>query len=1037
MEFCLAVPPSNTVAPLTRFLVSASRIAALRTTGAGLFDAALIACACAGVGAWVAGWTLRGDVVAPVALGAAGITLLGWVGRDALRAWRAHGRPMRTAASIARHRGPLGDDGPDHVAADRSLRHEVLGAMELVAGAEVHSPDLAAAYVDDVARRVRQPRIDPALALPRPRWRPRAAASMVVGALAISCVVAPTAVGGLALLLSSHDGRPPAPPEPAWSSLTLELRYPEHTRRPPRVVPNPSGALRVVAGTEVTLTLEAWRSAAEARAVLNYDPSAELEHPEPEVVELTALPPDPNNPDATPGLRFEGSFVARGSGTWTVVLLDEPEAEDDARHSPPMPLVLEADRAPDIELLPLPASQREVSEQQSVDVRFVARDDFGLSSAELVYQMPDGTTHRLDAGTPTTSNRAWRKRYTWDLSSVPIEQRSEVLYWIEVRDNDPGLGLIPLPDPPGKMTRSATMSLVVQDDEAEHAANIVKLAELRDRAVDLLAARMTTRAFEDEPTDFAGLVVPLPVQAAGARELLGGSGQLLAMLALSIDSLSVDTLTHERDVAILTKVHARLKGLHDAELKLHVKMPTGLARRDPDATKAALEKLGKHNDEEVTQLEDEIIRIDDLVDGQVIERLEALVARLEATQRKLVDLLEQLKAGDTSARAQIEQLEQRRRDDLRRIAEARAMLREELDPEFMNLDAFKALEDMKKQEQLSEMLRQGKTDEALEAAKGQLGDVQQLRDAVQEKLGQPQGEAPALSEEERQRMELLRELSRLQDEESSVRSKTRELEEAYRAKVEDQAADEADRTAAGKQAKTLRESLDDINDARLGRDARRGLEDARAALERLEDVATREDATQLQLDDAARAASQGLERAQAGSETGEREGKALKKAGKKAQALRTKTRQPLPGTSDVLDSAQQAKLEELERRQEGLRTRASTLMESDNAKLLPKEGRGAMKDADGSMERSADELGKEGTERALDAQNGAWNALQRAIDSLRQGPPPPPPQGGSEDASTEAERDRSLRDALMEAMKEKSPDGYDAPVKRYYEELLR
>ncbi len=1033
----MAVPPSNTIAPLTRFLVSASRSATLRTAGAGLFDAALIACTSAGVGAWLAGWTARGDLVAPLALGAASVVLLGWVGRSALRAWRAHGRPMRTAGSIARHRGPLGNDGPAHTAADRSLRHEILGAMELANGADVRSPELAAAYVDDVARRVRHPRIDPALALPRPRWRPRAAASVLVGALAISCVVAPTAVGGLALLLSAHDGRPPAPPEPAWSSLTLELRYPDHTRRPPRIVPNPSGALRVVAGTEVTLTLEAWRPAAEARAVLNYDPSAELEHPEPEVVELTALPTDPNNPKATAGLRFKGQFVARGSGTWTVVLLDEPDASDDARHSPPMPLVLEPDRAPDVELLPLPAAQREVSEQQSVDVRFVARDDFGLASAALVYQMPDGTTHRLDAGTPTASNRAWRQRYTWDLASVPIEARSEVLYWVEVRDNDPGLGLIPLIDPPGKMTRSATMSLVVQDDEAEHAANIVKIAELRDRAVDLLASRMTTRAFEDAPTDLTGVLIPLPVQAAGARELLGGGGQLLAMLAQSIDSLSVDTLTHERDVAILTKVHQRLKTLYDEELALHATMPTGLARRDPDATQAALAKLGKHNVEQITQLEDEIIRIDDLVDGQVIERLEALVARLEATQRKLVDLLEQLKAGDTSARAQIEQLEQRRRDDLRRIAEARAMLREELDPEFMNLDAFKALEDMKKQEQISEMLRQGKTDEALEAAKGQLGEVQKLRDAVQEKIGQPQSEAPALSEEERQRMELLRELSRLQDEESSVRSQTRELEEAYRSKVEAQASDEADRKDAGDRARALRESLEEINDARLGRDARRGLEDARAGLERLEDIAKREDTTQLALDDAARAAAEGLDRAQAGSEASEREGKAMRQASKKAQALRTKTRQPLPGTSEVLDATQQAKLKELEGRQEGLRTRASTLMESDNAKLLPKEGRGAMRDADGSMERSADELGNEGTERALDAQNGAWNALQRAIDSLRQGPPPPPPQGGSDNASTETERDRSLRDALMEAMKEKSPDGYDAPVKRYYEELLR
>ena len=63
-------------------------------------------------------------------------------------------------------------------------------------------------------------------------------------------------------------------------------------------------------------------------------------------------------------------------------------------------------------------------------------------------------------------------------------------------------------------------------------------------------------------------------------------------------------------------------------------------------------------------------------------------------------------------------------------------------------------------------------------------------------------------------------------------------------------------------------------------------------------------------------------------------------------------------------------------------------------------------------------------------------AVQDAIDSLRRGSPPPPP-AASGDASTEAERARSLRDALMEAMREDAPAGYDEPVQRYYEELLR
>ncbi|MEM6290395.1 MAG: hypothetical protein AAGA54_03990 [Myxococcota bacterium] len=1034
----MATPPPPAPAPLTRFLTAAARAAALRRSTAAVFDAGLVVCAVLTAGAWIAGWTLRGDLVGPLALGTGIVAVTAWTAVTVRAAWRRYGRAERTAASVAAHAGPLGPiTEAGQRDADRSLRHEILGAFELIdPTTQLGSPELAGAYVADVAARISHPRIEAALALPRPRWRARAVAAAFVGLATITCGLAPTAVGGLALLLAAHDGRPPAPPEPAWSSLTVELTYPAHTRRPARLVPNPSGALRVVAGTEVGLTLDAWRPAAAARAVLNYDPTEAVEAPPPEIVDLTALPPD--TPQSPEGMRFSGSFTARGSGTWTVVLLDDPDDPDDeGRRSPAMPLLLEPDRAPEVELLPLPAAQREVSERQSVDIRFVARDDFGVASAALVYQMPDGTTHRLEAGTPRDLGRMWRQRFTWDLSAIPLKERSDVLYWVEVRDNDPGLGLVPLPDPPGKVTRSTTMTLVVRDDEAEHAANIVKLAELRDRAVDLLAARMTTTAFDDAPVDAAGFDVPLPVRASAARDLLSGGGELLAMLSMAIDAATMDTLTDERDVAVLTKVHGRLKALHDDELALHAAMPTGVARRDPDAALKALAPIGAHNGEEVTQLEDEIIRIDDLVDGQVVERLEALVARLEATQRKLVDLLEQLKAGDESARAQIEQLEQRRKEDLRRIAEARAMLREEVDSEFMNLDAFEALEAMKQQEQLSEMLRRGETDAALEAARGQLGEVQQLRDAVQDKLGQPGGEAPVLTEEERQRMELLRELSRLQDEEGSVRAQTKMLHEAYREGVKDQAAQDDVRDAAADRAKSLRKALEDINDARLGRDARRGLEDAQAALETLENAAEDDRSTALDLDDAARAAEDGLQRAVTGSEAKEREGKALRRAQKKAQSLRGKTKAPLPGASEVLDPAQQAQLEDLARRQAGLRTRAERLAESAASKQFPKEGRAAMRDTDAAMRGSADALEDDGTQQAIRSQNGAWSALQRAIDSLRQGPPPPPPSSSSADASTEAERDRSLRDALMDAMKESTPEGYDAPVKRYYEELLR
>ena len=47
------------------------------------------------------------------------------------------------------------------------------------------------------------------------------------------------------------------------------------------------------------------------------------------------------------------------------------------------------------------------------------------------------------------------------------------------------------------------------------------------------------------------------------------------------------------------------------------------------------------------------------------------------------------------------------------------------------------------------------------------------------------------------------------------------------------------------------------------------------------------------------------------------------------------------------------------------------------------------------------------------------------------------PAAAAGEASTEAEQDRSLRDALLDAMREGAPPGYDEPVSRYYEELLK
>lgn len=995
--------------------------------------------AVAAVGALVA-WSLRGDLgvlgLLVVALAVGSLTAL------RLRALAARTRsPLAVARAISRARGALRSHAsPAERERDAGLRHELLGATELWQASELgrpdeqRSPELAAAYVRRIGAATLD--LDPDLALPRPRRWPRILALVLsAGALAGLAVSAP-GQRGFGLLFAAEDGRPPPPPRPVWSALELELDYPEHTRRPDRRVPNPSGALRVPAGTRITVDMDIAEPAEAARLVLIHDAVELAEAPEPEVHELEAVGGEDSR-------RWRGSFTVRGAGVWVVALLDDAGDPDDPgalavaeRRSKPMRVELEPDAPPEVELLPLPESQREANETDRIDLRFSARDDFGVVEAELVYEIGpigDRKRLRLPAGeAPGGAARSWRHRYSWDLSAIPLEDRGEVSYWIEVRDNDPGLGLVGLDDGPGKVSASARQQLLVHDEEAEHAENIRNLQEIRDAAVDLLAARLTTEAFEG-----LGEEIWLPRKLERARDIRDASAALLTMIAGAVDDLAMDTMVGERELMTLAGIHERLLELHRKEAELHEDVPPGAEFEDSAEVAKLLRKLGKHNEKQRAQLEDEIIRLDDLVDEQIIERIEALVARLQVSQQKLVEKLEQLAAGDESVRPEIEQLEQRIREDLRKVQEARAALRKEVGDEWMNLDAFKAMEARMQSQALLEQLRRGDVDGALEQAREGLEAIRNMREQVQKNAAEP--DAPQLSEEERQRMKMLRELSRLQDEQTGLRSETRRLREKWRESVGQQQADERATKRAKQQAEELREELEDINDARLSREGRKAWEDAREALEKLE--AAKQDkagqSRQLELFEAARDAAEALERAKAGSKASEAEGESIRKLAKQAERLRRELREPLPDPDDVLDPDSARRLRELGERQQTLRERSDRLLEDPAAEILPDEGREGMRGADQGMRQAHDALDGAALDGALRGEERAWQGLQRAIDSLRESSPPPPPQSSAGDASTEAERDRSLRDQVVEAMREGDREGFDEDTKRYYEELLR
>lgn len=1074
------------------FLARARRLDRLRKVLGTASKLVLLVAVVGSLATAVTALTLRGDVVGPATLGGLVIAAAVWGARTWIRHKRSDaGEPrLLIARRIAGTRGALARDPISRD--DARLRRELLGATELLLELEARgstgegrggSRALALAYARSVADRIEAAR--PGYAVPRWAWRPQLSSAIALAAVWLALLTTAQTATAFDDLLHMHDGRPPKPPESIWSRLELTLAYPAHTGRPARRVPNPSGALRVPAGTEVSV--EFWTRRPEPAARLMVLPGSgtgSSPDADPRFALMQDIDDGAGNQaggDDDQLRHFRGQFTTDGAARWVAQLVDDDD--EVAAYSTAQLIELEADNPPEVELAPLSDGTKEASEVETVTLRFTARDDFGLSRAELVYQLPDGTVHRLPIGEPVGVKRRWSDRYAWDLGAIPVDERGALTYWIEVWDNDPELAREAVavaapaeaaqgvtgglqPELGGKVGRSARQKLQIRDREAEYAANIESLRQLRDAAVDLLAARLLAGDVFDDPAvqatnqlaaagvsdeDAAAARDPqaekLAVQIQGqlqvqaSRELHAAAGELLARIAQAVDALSVDTLAREREVRTLAAIHARLLETFREEEQLHASMSPG-AERTAKASRVRrfLRDLGQHNVREQSSLEDEIIRLDDLVDGELLRQLEAMSARLEASQQKLVELLEALKAGDESVRPQIEQLQERIREDMQRFNQTRAKLSKEVGREFFNRDAFENLEKMMRSQDLLESLRNGEVDKALQQAREALDEMRGMNDAMQERLGEG-GEQARLDPEEEARMQLLRELSRLQDQQRGLKQRAATLDKAWREAVADRAArDRSEQTRTS--AQDMLEQLESINDARLSRAGREAFEDAREALQRL--VETTQPATDegpspaLPRWEAASKAREALESAQRGTPEGEAERKALEKLSQRAAELEEKLASPLPSPKSALDGATREQAEQSSQSQASLRAQGEQLDASKNSDPLPEHGREALREANQAMREAATHFERADGRAAQRASQRAFDGLQRAIDSLRQSSPPPPAGGGG-DSSTEAERDKSLREAVVEAMREGKGDATgadDAAVSRYYEELL-
>lgn len=939
-------------------------------------------------GAYTA-WSGRGDLARLLCLG--GIALAGWV--CASERWSRFGRKAPSQDSCARAIAQVED--PLHA----TLRQDIYAAWTLSSQSKIQgSPALRDLYLRRVQGRLHE--LCPQDALPAESTR----GVWVTLLLGSTCCLLGTTLwtSAFASLCSGHDARPPLAPQIFWSSVGLHLTFPDKVQRPPKTLDPVAGQLSLPVGTQLKVQVQ-MPPHARFSSLLLRDKGAS--------VELALSPLD----QAGPAQRFEGELLVKQALRLELVGVDKESSARRPKHGPAFSIAAVLDKPPQVELAPGRKTQRSDRDGQ-LAVEIDARDDFGLRALSLHYQSPGQPSAFVPIelkGQP----KQFKDTFIWSLASIPVERRSDLVYWIEARDNDTKLN--PEDQRPGKVTKTSPRTLIVEDARARHQQNLRQLATLRDESVDLLARYMSPGQ------RLRGAKERLD-HASGVQE---HSTRFLSNLSRLIVALEKDRYSARATRRVLSKVHQNSQARHElaapilrfiyanqrtksnANPLLHRPWPEDDAPKFPAAVPLNEDRIGQALDEwsklvpeTKSQLEDDILRLDDLVDAELMDQLDALMSTLKKAQKKLVRWLDTLDLSDPKSKTRVAQLQARIELDMKRIQELQALLRDEVDPGFFNQDALAELAARMKHQSIQEKLDKGDVQGAKKAAKSQLSKMESVQDDLKDKASPPKH----LSPKEKAQRFLRQELAQLHDQQTDLLEKTPQtLLPSPHPAGED-----------AKFAQDIKERLSQIKDTQLNRPGRRALQKAYDALEDL----ARKDAGPAQRFSALEQLRHQLSEAQAGTPKSER-GK-LAKITKLAQARADAA----PGQADPKTAPQ--------------REAQAALAKKLRALGQDPQGREAMTPAiqdqlNGAQDRMQDsKAALDGGRklRARLAQSAVQERLQAALDELSEAPPPPPPSGGQE-VSMQAKQDKTLREAVLEAL-EKDSNSLSPDARAYYESLL-
>jgi hypothetical protein len=924
----------------------------------------------------------------------------------------------------------------------REVASDLLSAVELVGAPPrpgAPSPALVAALVETTA--VQLGGVDPrSLLEPTELRRARRWAAIAVAANLALAVTAPNmlAEGWRSLVTARSapfDGAKLST-VPLVGDLEAVLTFPAYSRRPRLPLPSSSGDVRGLPGTTVALRARVLVPAAMAELIVE-----PLERGEPHHVAAKL-----DGDQLTAELTIDHSARYRFAIT-------SPSGER-AIETTPRAIEAEPDQAPAVQLM-APADPLDVTNLRRVELAYVIEDDFGVSSAELVWEAGKDRGKKpipIDAAARITPQRGEpmagslgagagpagsgaldpsrgrvQGKLTWDIAEVQVPSGGEVRYWIEARDNDtiggPNIG------------RSRELRLKVISPRERHEETLGRQQDLAEKILRNLGGRLT---LGDDPSLRDDIARQL-------REAIVELGTIGA--AYEKDPHASDALRKA-----LSQMRERLDKLAIAEQRL---MPKG---------KPPVKALFTGFDPRmIAELEDDTLMLADWLDRERLEGMADRSDEIAAHQKRLADLLAQYQR--TKDPRLLDEIEREMRALDRAFAELdkyrRGMAEDVLD-QYVHRAALQPQALASCVEEVRKLVRAGNVAQAQQKLEQCRQQQERSASALEGSLASLRGDK--FPDEQKKLDEIMNELSDVAKDQDDIAAEANRIFEAYAEKADEIARD--NRREASKKVGSLldklRHRLRDINESGLTPFAKEELDIVERRLTDVEHMV--DDGDLAEALGMAHQAKQSLDTIAAELEAAINDDPRSKwveatqdaldgvqRSRPVAKELIDELQSLSPKPDQIMSDDDRRALERLRRREAVNRERAKRL--SDRTRQLGGELPG---DAGQELVRklggAIDQMGTADERMKLMDPSGARAATRAAADSLAKardrarsaarqaqegavGDEPIRIPGADEYRAPER-----FREDLLEAMKKKgaaAPEGYDDLIKRYYEELIK